>query len=73
MTHVVEVREPKSYTEAAKDVNWHAAMEEEMHARAKNETWDLVDDPKDVKPIGCWWVYKVKCNIDGSVRCVDCG
>ena len=34
---------PESYAEAAKDANWHATMEEEMHALAENETWDLVD------------------------------
>ena len=38
-----------------------------MHALAENETWDLVDAPKGVKPIGCRWVYKVKSNTDGSV------
>ena len=39
-----------------------------MHALAENETWDLVDAPKEVKPIGCRWVYKVKYNTDGSVN-----
>ena len=38
-----------------------------MHALAENETWDLVDAPKGVKPIGCRWVYTVKYNTDGSV------
>ena len=66
MTRVAEVREPEHYAEAAKDANWCAAMEEEMHALAENETRDLVDAPKGVKPIRCRWVYKVKYNIDGS-------
>ena len=70
MTHVAEVCEPESYADAAKDANWRATMEEEMCALAGNETWDLVDAPKGVKPIGCMWVYKVKYNTDGSVnRC----
>ena len=68
MTRVAEVREPESYAEAAKDANWRAAMEEEMHALAENETWDLVDAPKGVKSIGCRWVYKVKYNTDGLVN-----
>ena len=34
MTRVAEVREPESYSEEAKDVNWHATMEEEMCALA---------------------------------------
>ena len=68
MTRVAEVCELESNAEAAKDANWRAAMEEEMHALAANETWDLVDAPKGVKPIGCRWVYKVKYNTDGSVN-----
>ena len=67
MTRVAEVRKPVSYAKASKDTNWHAAMEEEMHALAENETWDLVDAPKGVKTIGCRWVYKVKYNTNGSV------
>ena len=39
-----------------------------MHALTENETWDLVDAPKGVKPIGCRWVYKVKYNTDCSVN-----
>ena len=41
MTHVAEVREPESYAEAAKDANWRAAMEEELHAwqRTRPGTW----------------------------------
>ena len=58
MTRVAEVREPESYAEAAKDANWRATMEEEMHALAENETWDLVDALKGVKPIGCRWVVQ---------------
>ena len=39
-----------------------------MRALAENDTWDLVDAPKVVKPIRCRWVYKVKYNTDGSVN-----
>ena len=65
MTRGAKVREPESYAEAAKDANWRAAMEEEMHTMAENETWDLVKAPKGVMPIGFRWVYKVKYNTDG--------
>jgi hypothetical protein len=68
MTRVAEVREPESYAKVADDANWHAAMEEEMHVLAENETWDLVDAPKAVKPIGCKWVYKIKYNTDGLIN-----
>ena len=68
MSRVAEVCEPESYAEAAKDDNWRAAMEEEIHTLAENETWDLVDTPKGVKPIGFRWMYKVKYNTDGSIN-----
>ena len=68
MTHLAEVREPESYAEATNDANLRAGMEEEMRALAENDTWDLVDAPKGVKPIGCRWVYKGKYNINGSVN-----
>ena len=68
MAKVAVVRESESYAEATKDPNWQKAMEEEMHALMENETWDLVDIPKGVKPIDCHWVYKVKYNADGSVN-----
>ena len=35
---------------------------------AENKTWDQVDAPKGVMPIGCRWVYKVKYNTNGSVN-----
>ena len=68
MVKLAAVREPKSYAEAARDLNWQQATEEEMHTLMENKTWDLVDVPKGVKPIGCRWVYKVKYNVDGSVN-----
>ena len=46
MTKVAEISEVESYTNAAPDAKWRAAMEEEMHTLADNETWDLVDLPK---------------------------
>ena len=68
MTHVAEVREPESYVKAAKDANWRATMQEEIHALGENKTWELVDTPKGVKLIGGKWVYKVKYNTDDSIN-----
>ena len=39
-----------------------------MRALAENETWDLVDAPKGVKPIKRRWVYKVKYHNDDTVN-----
>ncbi|KAG7551025.1 Zinc finger CCHC-type [Arabidopsis thaliana x Arabidopsis arenosa] len=59
--------EPSSYEEAKGVQEWEAAMKEEMSALKKNETWDLVPKPKDVEPVSCKWVYRIKRKADGSI------
>ena len=68
MMKVATVREPETFSEAAKDPRWIEAMNEEMRALRKNETWDLVPHSPHRKAIGCRWIYKVKYNADGSVN-----
>ncbi|GJR01570.1 ribonuclease H-like domain-containing protein [Tanacetum coccineum] len=43
---------PKSYEEDALDKNWVQAMNEEMEALHENNSWDLVELPKNRKAIG---------------------
>jgi Reverse transcriptase (RNA-dependent DNA polymerase) len=43
-------------------------MEEELHALEKNQTWTVCPLPKNKKPVGCKWVYKIKCNSDGTIK-----
>jgi hypothetical protein len=38
--------EPRSFTEAKKDVTWRAAMKAEMDVVEKNRTWELADLPR---------------------------
>ena len=45
-----------------------ATMKEEIDALEQNQTWDLVPKPRDVKPISCKWVYKIKRRPDGSIE-----
>ncbi|KAJ0621525.1 putative RNA-directed DNA polymerase [Helianthus annuus] len=52
--------EPKNFKEAVKDNNWVNAMNSEMEALNRNNTWVLADLPKGRKAIGCKWVYKIK-------------
>jgi hypothetical protein len=58
--HNVSVEEPKSFKDADGDPNWNAAMEEELKSIRDNDTWALVDLPRDQQAIGLKWVYKVK-------------
>ncbi|KAJ0609721.1 putative RNA-directed DNA polymerase [Helianthus annuus] len=59
---------PSSYNEAAKDPRWVEAMNKEMEALFRNNTWTLVDLPHGRKPIGCKWVYKVKYKSSGEIE-----
>jgi transposase InsO family protein len=52
--------EPTSFAEAQKHEWWRHAMLDEMTAIEANSTWELVDPPPRVRPIGLKWVYKAK-------------
>ncbi|GKC42461.1 ribonuclease H-like domain-containing protein [Tanacetum coccineum] len=54
--------------EAILDENWVNAMNEEMEALNKNQTWTLTDLPAGRKPIGCKWVYKIKYKSNGEIE-----
>ncbi|XP_075108852.1 uncharacterized protein LOC142180699 [Nicotiana tabacum] len=62
------VTEPQSYTEAAQDPSWIEAMQEEIKALQKNNTWEIVNLPEGKKPIGCKWIYKVKYKATSEVE-----
>ena len=60
--------EPSTYKEAVKHKEWQQAMVEEYKAVIDNNTWKLVDCPANVKPIGCKWVCRIKCNQKGELE-----
>ena len=47
------VSEPQSYIEAQIDAHWQDAVNAELSALIKNQTWDLIDLSKRKKVIGC--------------------
>lgn len=59
--------EPSCFNEATGVKEWDSAMNDEMSALIKNQTWDLVPKLKEVKAITCKWVYKIKRKADSSV------
>jgi len=66
-------QEPTTFREAAKHRFWQEAMKYEIQALVRNQTWDIVQMPPHVRPIGCKWVYKIKRGPDGSIeRCKAC-
>jgi len=60
--------EPETFEEASQSSEWMTAMKDEITALEQNQTWELVPKPKDVKPISCRWVYKIKHRPDGSIE-----
>lgn len=59
--------EPWDYNEAKELDVWIEACKDEIFSIEKNDTWDLVELPAGVKPIGLKWVFKIKRNADGSI------
>ena len=59
--------QPSSFEEEIKDEYWVQAMDEEIESIEKNDTWDLVDFPKDKNLIGVKWFYKTMLNEKGEI------
>ena len=59
--------EPWSFVEAKEMKVWIDACKDEIHSIERNNTWDLVELPAGVKPIGLKWVFKIKRNADGTI------
>ncbi|GKE15668.1 ribonuclease H-like domain-containing protein [Tanacetum coccineum] len=60
--------EPKSFLEASKHQPRVDAMNSEMDALYRNNTWKLADLPKGRKAIGSKWVFKIKYKSDGKIE-----
>ena len=59
--------EPASFQEEVNSDVWKSAMQREYDSLIKNGTWRLVNPPIGTKSIGCKWIYKNKCKVDGSL------
>ncbi|CAL2226145.1 unnamed protein product [Prunus armeniaca] len=59
--------DPISYEEAAKSKIWRQAMDAEIQAIERNDTWKLTELPPRGKTIGVKWVFRTKLNENGEV------
>ena len=66
LTTLGKVFIPKGVEEALRDPGWKSAMDEEMHALEKNDTWEFVSLPRGKRVIGCRWVYTPKFKANGT-------
>ena len=46
---------------------WKEAIQSEIDSILSNKTWEIVDIPPGIKPIGCKWIFKKKMKEDGSI------
>jgi histone deacetylase 1/2 len=60
--------EPVSMANALQNPQWKAAMDAELAALHRNDTWRLVPAPPGANLIDSRWVFKVKHNTDGSIE-----
>ena len=58
---------PRNVQEAMSQTEWKKAMDEEMQALWKNDTWEMGPLPEGKKLIGSRWLYAIKHNSDGSI------
>lgn len=69
-TSLATGEDPESYEEAINSVDgdeWQAAMQAEMESILSVGTYELVPPPRDRKPIGSKWVYRVKRDSSGEI------
>lgn len=63
----VTVDVPKNITQALKSPVWRKAMDEEINALVKNQTWNLVPPDTSQNVVGCKWIFRIKKDKDGNI------
>ncbi|GJW26390.1 putative ribonuclease H-like domain-containing protein [Tanacetum coccineum] len=56
------------YQEAVKNPNWVEAMNNEIEALNRNNTWTICDLPPGRKAIGSKWLWKIKYKSTGAIE-----
>ncbi|KAM0055171.1 putative RNA-directed DNA polymerase [Helianthus debilis subsp. tardiflorus] len=59
---------PTSIEHALNSKNWKNAMETEMQALKRNDTWEKCVLPSGKRPVGCRWVFTIKYKADGTIE-----
>lgn len=59
--------EPTVFESVVREEKWRKAMDAEIEAIEKNDTWELTDLPEKQKTIGVKWVYKTKLKENGEI------
>ncbi|GKB58682.1 ribonuclease H-like domain-containing protein, partial [Tanacetum coccineum] len=59
---------PTTSSQASKYSYWSDARNDEIDALLRNDTWELIDLPKDRKTIGSKWIFKIKYKSGGEIN-----
>lgn len=62
--------EPNTYKQAIEgpdSIQWDTAMKSELQELETQNTWNIIDLPKDRKALGGRWVYKIKTNQNNEI------
>jgi hypothetical protein len=65
---LLALKEPRGFKSAAKHPEWLSAMDSEIQALQRNDTWTLVPRPASHNVVGCRWIFKTKLRSDGSIE-----
>ncbi|KAA0058939.1 integrase [Cucumis melo var. makuwa] len=60
--------DPVTFDEAIQDEKWKIAMDQEIDAIRRNETWELMELPTNKRALGVKLVYRTKLKSDGNVE-----
>ena len=67
VTSLTNIPIPSNVYEALQNPEWKKAIEDEVCALEKNETWELTDLPKGKNPVGCKWIFTIKYKANGDI------
>ncbi|XP_042939441.1 uncharacterized mitochondrial protein AtMg00810-like [Carya illinoinensis] len=65
---LLALQEPRCFKFVAKHPESILAMDDEIQALKKNDTWDLLPRPLNHNMVGCRWIFKTKLHVDGSIE-----
>ncbi|KAD3337314.1 hypothetical protein E3N88_32834 [Mikania micrantha] len=63
----LNIVDPTTYEEAVTKKEWQLAMDEEVNAIVKNNTWELVSLPPGKNVVGLKWLFKTKVGPEGEI------
>jgi len=62
---MMDSEDPLTFEEVRTSLKWRGAKDTKIKVIERNNTWELVDPPDGVIPIGVKWFFKTKLNEKG--------